>query len=449
MGIGALVLKGFSNRKRLSPKLKPKRLQKSSRPQGFFTSIGLPREARAQLRPLAPGPTHALVPVQAQVLTAPPAIVAPTLEVFPAAAIQKGPAEAYGSHFTGLQTGDLLGGGKAGLKENIEAFLLDQRSEHTRRAYEKDLKRFVKFLHLRALDRTREEALTRSVVIAYKEFLLSEKLQHTTIDRHLATLRSFFQWLVDDGVIEKNPAHGVRFLNPRKLSSTIGLSDEEVTRMLQEPDLHTRTGAQHYAILMLLFFCGLRRSELCSLRTRQIQMERGKPTVRLRGKGNAERVIAIPPAAWNALRYSFYVARRKMTEDDWLFRPLKNPRGGDLQRALDPSSIFYLVRRYAKLAGIESRISPHSCRATAISNARDRHVPDRAIQEFAGWSSPDMITRYDKRKTSVENSASHAIQYGNADRVEKKVEAFERTETASTKTASHSEKMAADNASGR
>jgi hypothetical protein len=43
-------------------------------------------------------------------------------------------------------------------------------------------------------------------------------------------------------------------------------------------------------------------------------------------------------------------------------------------------------------------------------------VPDRAIQEFAGWASPDMITRYDKRKTSVEGSAAHAIEYGNEDR---------------------------------
>jgi hypothetical protein len=78
--------------------------------------------------------------------------------------------------------------------------------------------------------------------------------------------------------------------------------------------------------------------------------------------------------------------------------------------------VFYVVRRYAKLAGISNRVSPHSCRATAISNARDHHVPDRAIQEFAGWTSTDMITRYDKRKTAVEDSAARAIAYGAEDR---------------------------------
>jgi integrase len=78
--------------------------------------------------------------------------------------------------------------------------------------------------------------------------------------------------------------------------------------------------------------------------------------------------------------------------------------------------IFYIVTRYAKLAGVANRVSPHSCRATAISNARDHNVPDRAIQEFAGWANPDMITRYDKRKSSVENSAAHAIRYGKEER---------------------------------
>ena len=121
-------------------------------------------------------------------------------------------------------------------------------------------------------------------------------------------------------------------------------------------------------------------------------------------------------SAWNAIRYSFRIARREFEDDQWLFSPLKNPRGTGLDRPLDPSAIFYLVKRYAKLAGIQSRISPHSCRATAISNARDHHVPDRAIQEFAGWASPDMITRYDKRRTAVEKSAAHAIKYGAEER---------------------------------
>ncbi len=298
-----------------------------------------------------------------------------------------------------------------GLRKSIESFLLDQRSPHTQRAYGKDLKRFVQFLLMRKYHAAVGQ-IDRALVVAYKDSLLSEKLEHTTIDRHLATLRSFFRWLQDDGLILESPAERVRFLNPKRISRTVGFSDEEVVRILKQPNLHLRTGSLHYAVLMVLFYCGLRRSEVCSLRTTQLSLERGHRVMRLRGKGNAERVVVLVPAVWNALQHYLLISRRPLSQDTFLFRPIKNLRTGDLDKAIDPSMIFYIVRRYARLAGIENRVSPHSCRATAISNARDHNVPDRAIQEFAGWASPDMITRYDKRKSSVENSAAHAIRYG-------------------------------------
>jgi site-specific recombinase XerD len=301
------------------------------------------------------------------------------------------------------------------LRQSIEAFLLDQRSPHTRRAYGKDLKRFVRFLAARGAQALAPEALERGVIIAYKESLLAEGLQHTSVDRHLATLRSFFGWLVDDGHLPKNPAEGVRFLNPKRLSKTIGFSDEEVRAILERPNLHTRTGSLHYAVLMTLFYCGLRRSELCELRMTNLGAERGHRVLRLTGKGNAERILPLQTPVWNAILYYLRMTRREgeLGRDVPLFAAVRSRVDGrEEARPLDGSMIFYLVRRYARLAGIQNRVSPHSCRATAISNARDRNVPDRAIQEFAGWASPDMITRYDKRKTSVEGSAALAIRYG-------------------------------------
>jgi site-specific recombinase XerD len=316
-----------------------------------------------------------------------------------------------------LSTSELIRPGDS-LKQCIEGFLLDQRSPHTRKAYGKDLKRFIQFLLLRKIEKG-VERLDRSVLIAYKESLISEGLSHTTIDRHLATLRSFFRWLVDDGIIEKSPAESVRFLNPKRLSTTSGFTDEEVRKILALPDLHTRTGSQHYAILMILFYCGLRRSEVCALRMPNLGKERGHSVIKLIGKGNSERVIVLIPAVANALEHYFKITGRDSTQDQPLFTPIRNNRTGVLLKALDPSMIFYIVTKYAKHAGIAHRVSPHSCRATAISNARDNNVPDRAIQEFAGWSTPNMITRYDKRKSASEKSAAHAIRYGAEDRAKK------------------------------
>lgn len=299
------------------------------------------------------------------------------------------------------------------LAASIEAFLLDQRSEHTRRSYGKDLKRFMKFALYRQSQSLGEVPIDRHLIIAYKEMLLSEGLEHTSVDRHLATLRSFFRWMTEDGHIEKNPAEGVRFLSPKRLSQTVGFSDKEVLRVLAQPDLHTRTGALHYAVLMVLFYCGLRRSELCELRTLQLGEERGHAVIRLTGKGNRERVIPLLPQVKHAIELYLRMTYRKLEgQDEPLFMPIRNNRGdGKVDKPLDPSMIFYIVRKYSRQAGIASRVSPHSCRATAISNARDHQVPDRAIQEFAGWSSTSMITHYDKRKTAVEGSAALVIEY--------------------------------------
>ncbi len=301
------------------------------------------------------------------------------------------------------------------LRKSIEAFLLDQRSEHTRRAYSKDLKRFMGYWLMRR-ERTGSANLDRGLVIGYKDQLLSEALEHTTIDRHLASLRSFFRWLVEDGILAKNPAENVRFLNPRRESRTRGFTDEEVNRVLKLPDLHTRSGSLHYAVLMVLFYCGLRRSELCDLRTASIQTERGYRFFRLRGKGNSERIVVILEPVWNAIRHYARMVRKDLNADQPLFTPVRNNRTSKVNKSIDSSLVFYVVRKYARMAGIAHAVSPHSCRATAISNARDHNVPDRAIQEFAGWSTTTMITRYDKRKTSLEKSAVHSIDYGSAER---------------------------------
>ena len=397
--LGALLLKGFRHA-----------ASRASRDQH---SKGPPRAKPAFKSPTSSTRTSAKVWLEARDLREAKKIPlvqkAKPPAVMNAESLRQNASPAY------LESGDLLRPSDR-LRKSIESFLLDQRSEHTKRAYGKDLNRFVKFLILRK-GNLGIEAITRAFIVAYKDFLLSEKLEHTTVDRHLATLRSFFRWLVEDGIIDKNPAENVRFLNPKRESPTIGFSDEEVVKLLKMPDLHTKTGSMHYAVLMILFFCGLRRSELCELRTSNIGIERGHRFLRLRGKGNAERIVILTDPVWNAVHHYLKMSRKEVQKDQPLFSPLRNNRTSVANKPLDSSMIFYIVTKYAKQSGITSKVSPHSCRATAISNARDHQVPDRAIQEFAGWSTTTMITRYDKRKSALDESAVHKIDYGKMDRV--------------------------------
>jgi integrase/recombinase XerD len=377
---GDLLLKRFKKKKSQPFKFKKRKLKKKSRPVFFKVQV-----QETQLVPVQ-------VPVPAPVEPPKPQISQPQ---------QTAPS---------LNLEEIIHPNEK-IKMAIEGFILDQRSPHTQKAYTKDLKRFIKYLHYVKYKKGPEQ-LTRNLIIHYKDSLLAEKLEHTTIDRHLATLRSFFKWLVEESVLMKSPAEGVRFMNPKKISKTIGFLDDEVKKVLAQPNLHTRIGSQHYAILMILFYCGLRRSEVCELRTSNLGQERGHRILKLRGKGNAERVVVMIPVVWNALRHYFRITQKDPTKDQYLFTPIRNNRTGDLDKPLDASMIYYIVVKYAKEAGVANKVSPHSCRATAISNARDHNVPDRTIQEFAGWASPDMITRYDKRKSSVEKSAAHFIKYG-------------------------------------
>jgi integrase len=82
-----------------------------------------------------------------------------------------------------------------------------------------------------------------------------------------------------------------------------------------------------------------------------------------------------------------------------------------LEKPLGPNAITYIVTTYAKKAGVLQKVSPHSCRATCISNALDKKATHRSVQYLAGWSTPLMIQRYDKRREELKNSAAFVVDY--------------------------------------
>ena len=95
-----------------------------------------------------------------------------------------------------------------------------------------------------------------------------------------------------------------------------------------------------------------------------------------------------------------------------LFVPAKRLPFQSKYKRLNPNTISYIVQYYCKKAGIKRKISPHSLRATCISNALDKRATHRAVQHMAGWSTPLMIQRYDKRREELKNAATYVIDYG-------------------------------------
>jgi site-specific recombinase XerD len=307
--------------------------------------------------------------------------------------------------------------------KEIPTFLANQLSEHTRRAYESDLKQFFQFLEGKISARE-IESLRPDHVILFRKYLEEGRfngkiMEKATVNRKLAVVKSFLNWLKVNQVIQDNPAQLVKGFPQSQESSLKGLSDDEARKMLNLPKRNSRAGALHWAVLHVLLYLGVRKSELLSLKMGDLTEERGVPVIKVRGKGHRIRVLPLTAQVKFAVEHYFYVCRRDKTQtQEPMFTPTKNPTSGQLIKKMHPHAITYMVVHYARKAGILKQISPHSCRATCISNALDKKATQRSVQHMAGWSTPLMIQRYDKRREDLKNSAAFLVDYGTDEKSE-------------------------------
>jgi integrase/recombinase XerC len=260
-------------------------------------------------------------------------------------------------------------------------------SEHTLRNYRIDLGQF--YNHLAPADpqtgKRREFDIRQIDHITIREWLSelhNANKQKSSIARKLAALRTFFQFLMREGVIESNPAKMVS--TPRlekKLPSH--LSVEDMVRFIETPDIQTDLGKRDRAILEMLYGTGMRVSELTKLNLRDIDFK--NRTVRVTGKRRKQRIIPFTEPAGEAtlvylttVRHSF-LHNAPVTERDEqaLFLNYQGTR-------ITTRSVGRMVDKYITLcAGIHD-ISPHSLRHSFATHLLDNGADLRHIQELLG-----------------------------------------------------------------
>lgn len=300
--------------------------------------------------------------------------------------------------------------------KEIMPFLQNQLSNHTRCAYETDLKQFFLFLEGR-INAESLKTLKPEHIILYRKYMEEGRVSgrimaKSTINRKLAVVKSFLNWLRLNHFLQENPAQLVKGYPQNQESALNGLSDKEAEKILALPDRNKRSGALHCAILHCLLYLGLRKGELIALKMGDLDSERGVDVLKIRGKGHRIRILPLTARVKASIdHYLFACGRNKEDKETPLFTPTKNPRTLTLSKPINPNAITYIVLRYARRAGVLKRISPHSCRATCISNALDRQATHRSVQHLAGWSTPLMIQRYDKRREDLQNSAAFLVDY--------------------------------------
>ena len=286
------------------------------------------------------------------------------------------------------------------MKELIERFLEHLRVErnasaHTLRSYASDLEQFRSFLWSAGFHRDekkgdiRAEKIDHLAIRAYLSRLYREH-KKSSLARKLAAQRSFFRYLVDEGLITRSPAEIVATPKQEKNLPSF-LSVDEVFALVEKPDRATPWGARDRAILETLYSCGIRVSELVGLSDGDADFQLG--IVRVYGKGRKERIVPIGGKAIEALRA--YLPRR----DEVLARRKKsgpraplfiNPRG----TRLTARSVARILQKHVLQSGLLRKVSPHALRHTFATHLLDAGADLRAIQEMLGHVSLSTTQRY-------------------------------------------------------
>jgi integrase/recombinase XerD len=295
-------------------------------------------------------------------------------------------------------------------------WLANFRSDKTKRAYKRDAAEFLGFI--RSLGSTELRAVSRAHVIAWRATMESKtpNLAPATIRRKLSALSSLFNYLCERNAVVGNPVDGVkRPLANNNEGSTPALGDAQARHLLDAPRCDTLKGVRDRAILAALLYHGIRREELCLLRVRDMQSRQGVVHFRIKGKREKVRFVPVHPMSQRLIEEYLVLARHSSDVDGPLFRPVKNNRTGDLDKHLDPGSIYRnVVLHYAKAIGLDTKViglCVHSLRATAATNALSHEADIAKVQEWLGHANVSTTRLYDRRKSKPEHSPTFHVKY--------------------------------------
>ncbi len=281
------------------------------------------------------------------------------------------------------------------LIQNFRDYLGSERnySKHTVKAYITDLGEFNRVIKEKKLALAKDRSvdfgkLNETSVRAYISWLYTRN-SRTSISRKLASVRTFFEFLVRKGMVKSNLAKLVPTPRGEKRLPTF-LTVDEVVKLLS-----TEAGDEHsardIALLELLYSSGLRVSELVGIDLNDIDLK--NLTVKVMGKGGKERIVPVGSKAAGALNKYLRERLDMNPTGDHLF---VNTRGG----RLNVRSVDRVIRKYATLAGIPKNVSPHVLRHTFATHLLGGGADLRAIQEMLGHKSLSTTQRY--THTSIE-----------------------------------------------
>lgn len=276
-----------------------------------------------------------------------------------------------------MEYGEKKGDRMEGYVDQFINYLAVERglAQNTLESYGRDLRQFQTYL--KNDEKQLVMASNCDAILAYLNELQSRGRAVSTISRNLAAIKSFYQYLVRERYLEKDPAINLESPKLEKKLPRI-LSVAEVAELLKQPSSQFPTGMRDKAMLELLYATGIRVSELISLNISDINLDMGY--IKCYGKGAKERIVPLGSIAARCVQEYIAKGRQKLVrtyDESSLF---VNHHGNRLTR----QGFWKIIKKYAHEANITKEITPHTLRHSFATHLLENGADLRSVQEMLG-----------------------------------------------------------------
>ncbi len=274
-------------------------------------------------------------------------------------------------------------------------------ADNTLASYRRDLLNFIDFLKSKGIESIQE--VTRSDLSDFLFMLKTKGRAPSTISRNLASIRTFCQFMIKEGLLKIDPSSELESPKQEKKLPDV-LTFNEVEKLLDQPDGSCHRGIRDKAMLEMLYATGIRVSELIALDRTHTDIKNGY--IICTGKGNKERIIPLGSYAINVLKMYLENARPKIIKSESEKALFVNHHG----RRLTRQGFWKIIKKYAVKAGITKPITPHTLRHSFATHLLENGADLRSVQEMLGHadiSTTQVYTQVTKKKLKNVYTKAH------------------------------------------
>lgn len=267
------------------------------------------------------------------------------------------------------------------MEREITAFIaylhnVKQTSKNTELSYKRDLSKMYHYMLEQGIDSVKK--ITTTNLNSYVLFLEKNSFAAATVSRYIASIKAFFHYLVKEGITSEDVSESLKAPKIEKKIPEI-LSMEQVVNLLEQPKGDMPKELRDKAMLELLYATGIRVTELITLKVEDVNLQMGFIVCK---DAHKERVIPFGPEAKKALLSYMNRSREAMVQDDSQDMLFVNCSGKPMSR----QGFWKLIKFYAKKAGIDADITPHTIRHSFAAHLVENGADLRSVQEMLGHS---------------------------------------------------------------